>query len=86
VRDVVEEMRHIRAARDACDEQYESRRRMVEATMGDAEVLLDHADNVLAKWTPTTSRRLDTKRLKAELPAIHEKYAVPTTSRRFTLA
>jgi hypothetical protein len=38
---------------------------MVEATMGDAEVLLDHADNVLAKWTPTTSRRLDTKRLKA---------------------
>jgi predicted phage-related endonuclease len=48
--------------------------------------LLDHADNVLAKWTPTTSHRLDTKRLKAELPAIHEEYAVPTTSRRFTLA
>jgi predicted phage-related endonuclease len=59
---------------------------MLEATMGDAEVLLDHADAVLAKWTPTTTRRLDTKRLKAELPAIHEEYAVPTTSRRFTLA
>jgi predicted phage-related endonuclease len=86
VRDVVEEMRQLKASMDAHERQYEERRRVVEATMGNAEVLLDHADNVLAKWTPTTSRRLDTKRLKAELPAIHEEYAVPTTSRRFTLA
>jgi predicted phage-related endonuclease len=86
VRDIVEEMRQLRASLDAHERQYEERRRIVEATMGDAEVLLDHADNVLAKWTPTTTRRLDTKRLKAELPAIHEEYAVPTTSRRFTLA
>jgi putative phage-type endonuclease len=86
VRDVVAEMRQIKASMDAHVEQYEERRRMVEATMGDAEVLLDHADNVLAKWTPTTSHRLDTKRLKAELPTIHAEFAVPTTSRRFTLA
>jgi putative phage-type endonuclease len=86
VRDVVDEMRQLKASLDAHAEQYEERRRIVEATMGDAEVLLDHADNVLAKWTPTTSRRLDTKRLKADLPVIHEEYAVPTTSRRFTLA
>jgi putative phage-type endonuclease len=86
VREVVAEMRQIKASMDAHAEQYEERRRMVEATMGDAEVLLDHADAVLAKWTPTTTRRLDSKRLKAELPAIHEEYAVPTTSRRFTLA
>jgi putative phage-type endonuclease len=86
VREVVEEMRQLRASMDAHERQYEERRRVIEATMGDAEVLLDHADNVLAKWTPTTPRRLDTKRLKADLPAIHEEYAVPTTSRRFTLA
>jgi predicted phage-related endonuclease len=86
VRDVVAEMRQIALSMDAHKEQYEARRRMVEATMGDAEVLLDHADNVLAKWTPTTSHRLDTKRLKAELPTIHAEFAVPTTSRRFTLA
>jgi predicted phage-related endonuclease len=55
VRDVVAEMVHLRAARDACEEQYEERRRMVEATMGDAEVLLDHADNVLVKWTQTAN-------------------------------
>jgi predicted phage-related endonuclease len=86
VRDVVAEMRQLKASMDAHERQYEERRRVLEATMGDAEVLLDHADNVLAKWTPTTTRRLDTKRLKAELPAIHEEYAVPTTSRRFTFA
>jgi predicted phage-related endonuclease len=86
VRDVVAEMRQLKASLDAHERQYEERRRVIEATMGDAEVLLDHADNVLAKWTPTTTRRLDTKRLKAELPAIHGEYAVPTTSRRFTIA
>jgi putative phage-type endonuclease len=86
VRETVAEMRQIALSLEAHKEQYEARRRQIEATMGDAEVLLDHADNVLAKWTPATSRRLDTKRLKAELPAIHEEYAVPTTSRRFTLA
>jgi putative phage-type endonuclease len=57
VRDVVAEMRQIKASMDAHEAQYEERRRVVEATMGDAEVLLDHADNVLAKWTTTTSRR-----------------------------
>jgi predicted phage-related endonuclease len=79
-------MKQIALSMDAHKEQYEARRRMIEATMGDAEVLLDHADNVLAKWTPTTSHRLDTKRLKAELPTIHAEFSHPTTSRRFTLA
>jgi predicted phage-related endonuclease len=71
---------------DAHKEQYEARRRLIEATMGDAEVLLDHADNVLAKWTQTPSRRLDTKRLKAERPEIPAEYSTETTTRRFTLA
>jgi predicted phage-related endonuclease len=85
VRDVVEEMRQLKASMDAHERQYEERRRVVEATMGDAEVLLDHADNVLAKWTPTTTRRFDSKRFKQDAPTLYEEYAVPTTSRRFTL-
>jgi predicted phage-related endonuclease len=55
VRDVVAEMRQLKASMDAHERQYEERRRMVEATMGDAEVLLDHADNVLVKWTQTAN-------------------------------
>lgn len=86
VREVVAEMRQITLSMKAHEEQYEERRRMVEATMGDAEVLLDHADNVLAKWTTQTRHPLDTKRLKADLPTIHAEYSYPTTSRRFTLA
>jgi predicted phage-related endonuclease len=86
VRETVAEMKQIALSMDAHKAQYEARRRMIEATMGDAEVLLDHADNVLAKWTPTTSHRVDTKRLKAELPTIHAEFSHPTTSRRFTLA
>lgn len=85
VRETVEEMRRLRESMDAHERQYEERRRMVEATMGDAETLVDHADNTLVKWTATTSRRLDSKRLKAELPTIYDNFAAETTSRRFTL-
>jgi predicted phage-related endonuclease len=85
VRDVVAEMRQLKASMDAHEAQYEERRRRVEATMGDAEVLLDQADNVLVKWTTTHGRRLDTKRLKSDLPAVYEQFSTETTTRRFTL-
>jgi putative phage-type endonuclease len=86
VRETVEEMRRLRASLDAHEAQYEERRRMIEATMGDAEVMVDQADNPLVKWTTSHGRRLDTKRLKAELPAIYERFSTETTTRRFTLA
>jgi predicted phage-related endonuclease len=86
VRETVEEMRRLRASLDAHEAQYEERRRMIEATMGDAEVMVDQADNPLVKWTSSHGRRLDTKRLKAELPAIYERFSTETTTRRFTLA
>jgi predicted phage-related endonuclease len=85
VRDVVAEMRQIKASMDAHKAQYEERRRVVEATMGDAEVLLDHADNVLAKWTTQTRHPLDTTRLRKELPAIAAEFSTETHTRRFTL-
>lgn len=85
VRETVEEMRRLRASLDAHTAQYEERRRAIEATMGDAELLLDHADSPLVKWTNTSRTSLDTKRLKAELPAVYAKYATTTETRRFTL-
>jgi len=40
-------------------------------------------DRVLATWKASTAKRLDTKRLKDELPEVAGKYTTETTSRRF---
>ena len=37
-------------------------------------------------WKEVTSRRLDSKALKAAAPTIWEQFSKPTTSRRFVLA
>lgn len=37
-------------------------------------------------WHEVTSRRLDSKALKAAAPTIWEQFSKPTTSRRFILA
>lgn len=39
--------------------------------------------NHLISWKPINTERLDSKRLKAELPEVYEKYTKVTTSRRF---
>lgn len=43
------------------------------------------ANGVLATWKSQTARRLDTKALKAELPAVYEQFAKESTSRVFRL-
>ncbi len=37
-------------------------------------------------WTKYTSKRLDSKAIKAELPDIYERYSVTTEARRFCVA
>lgn len=36
-------------------------------------------------WTPVSSQRIDTKRLKEEAPAVYEQFVKSTESRRFTV-
>ena len=37
-------------------------------------------------WTKYTSKRLDSKAIKAELPDIYDRYSVTTEARRFNVA
>lgn len=46
---------------------------------------LMHGLNTLATWRPSTSVKVDTKKLKEELPETFLKYAKETTSRRFLI-
>jgi predicted phage-related endonuclease len=53
--------------------------------MGDAEVALGPNDEVVAKWTSYTSRRLDAKALQTQFPTIAEEFMRETPTRRFTV-
>ena len=55
----------------------------IQTQMGNAHV--GHANGWKATWTPVTSTRLDTKKIKAEKPELYDMYAKTSTSRRFTL-
>ena len=69
-------MKHLEAEKSAITQR-------VQAQMGDAHV--GHADGWLATWRPVKSKRLDTKRIKAEAPDLYERYAKESISRRFAL-
>ena len=94
----VRESRGIRDARrelsalNAADGKHGARKRRkdalaarITAYMGDAVELLGHDDDTVARWTPTTSRRFDSKRHAAECPECHARYTTTTETRRLTL-
>jgi putative phage-type endonuclease len=76
-------LRHAAAA--AAQRQADEYQQLLQARMGDAETLIGPNDEPVARWPSFTTRRLDTTRLRAELPEIADRYTVATTSRRFTL-
>lgn len=55
----------------------------VKAYMQDAETAED--DNFFISWKSVISNKIDTARLKAELPDIYRQFLKPSSSRRFTV-
>jgi predicted phage-related endonuclease len=88
VADAIAQMKRIRTERKVLDEQ--------EKALGDLlkNKLAEFGDNVIvfvggekaATYTEVTSRRVDSKRLKAEYPEVAEAVTTESTSRRLTLA
>lgn len=58
----------------------------IQAAMGTAEVAIGPHDEPLARWKPTTARRVDVTAFKAQRPEMAELFTTETTNRRFTLA
>lgn len=82
VRDARRELRALLEAEAARKERIDHLRAVVTNHMGAAATLIDAHDNEVATWKNVTSRRMDTKRLKAEAPDVWERYALPNTTRR----
>jgi len=57
----------------------------LKARMGEAEAAISPHDEVVARWTSYDRTTIDTKALRAALPAIAQEYKTTTTLRRFTL-
>lgn len=55
-----------------------------EMTERNAEEL--QTDNFIVRWKNVISNRLDSKKLKAELPDIYKAFTKTSSSRRFTIA
>lgn len=53
----------------------------IKVYMKDAEMA--ESENFLVSWKNVLSSRIDSKRLKKEMPEIYEKYTTPVMSRRF---
>ena len=65
---------------DVLKKQYEN---SIKDAMKDAEMC--DTGNALVTWKTVTSGRLDTKKLREEMPDIYEKYVKVSSSRRFTM-
>ena len=57
----------------------------LKARMGEAEAAFSPHDEIVARWTSYDRTTIDTKALRAALPAIAQEYETTTTLRRFTL-
>lgn len=82
---VVDELRALKKQRDRIDVQIGARENLLRQTMGDAVRAISPNDVDVLRWTNTVSRRVDTKRLKADRPEIASEYEVESSTRRFTV-
>jgi putative phage-type endonuclease len=78
-------LRLLRAEIDMLTEEKDRLENVVKQAMGPAVV--GELDSVRAvTWKPSTSKRVDTVRLREELPTLAAQYSTETTTRRFLLA
>lgn len=81
----VRELRQRKDQRAVVKEQAAELQQRIELAMGDAEHAVSPYDTPAARWVNVESTRLDTKALKAARPDVYAEFAVPTSTRRFTL-
>jgi predicted phage-related endonuclease len=56
---------------------------LIQETMDENETLISADGTVLCTWKESVSKRLDSKKLKAEKPEIFEEYATESKRRTF---
>lgn len=86
LRKVVDELRLIREQEGAVARERARLESVIQASMGDAETLIGAHDEQLVTWKNTSTKRIDTKGLRAAHPSLADEFTNETTGRRFVLS
>ena len=78
-------LRRCRREMDVLKQEAESLEASVKAELEARGVDQVETAHYKASWKAVSSTRLDAKALKAERPEIYDRYAVTSTSKRFTV-
>lgn len=80
----VKELHGLKAMQDELTAEIESLQDEIKSFMGDKEVL--RIADFKITWKTVKSTRLDSKKLKADMPDVAEQYTIPVEYKRFTIA
>lgn len=81
----IKELRELKRMADELQAEIDSIQDAIKAEMTASAVDTLSGSDWKVTWKEVVSSRIDTKKLKAELPEISAKYTKQTVSKRFTL-
>ncbi|MDL2234349.1 hypothetical protein LJC63_12350 [Ruminococcaceae bacterium OttesenSCG-928-L11] len=85
LRSKARQLQELQAEIDQLTAQAEALKDAIKREMEDRATDEIKAGNALIRWKPVSSVRFDTKGFKSAHSSLYEQFAVPTTTRRFTL-
>lgn len=80
----VKKLQELEVQRDELNKQIDALKEEIQGHMQEQEEL--KASNFIIRWPHIVTNRLDTARIKKELPDIYSKYIKATSSRRFSIS
>ena len=80
----LKELKNLQALIDEAQAEAEALRDEIKAHMGELEEM--RVDCYKVTWRRVKTSRLDSRRLKAELPEVADRFTVETETRRFCMA
>ena len=80
----IKKLKELEAQQDILQQQIDVLKAEIQAEMNDNEIMT--VCDFVVHWCKVVTSRLDTKRIKEELPDIYSKYIKETHSRRFSIS
>ena len=82
---ITEEIQDLAAFLEEVKAELESKQDLLKAQMTEDGVEVLDLDTYFVRWSPVISNRLDTTRMKKDLPDLYKSYLKAVESRRFTI-
>lgn len=80
----IKKLKELEAQQDILQQQIDVLKAEIQEEMNDSEIMT--ACEFVVHWCKVVTNRLDTTRIKKELPDIYARYTKETLSRRFSIS